>query len=500
MTKPTEEQAAILNAVASSKGDIKVAALAGTGKSTTLRMIAELNPKTRFLYLAYNKSVATEAEEKFPENCKVYTIHGLAMRSFLAKVQNRMGFNRKLNSTWKLRDYIKNFQLKEMEAILDPNEDFYIACYAIKKIVMNFKNSDAKEITPDSVPLADNWAKRYTPAVLEFMYTKANAIWESEIDMDAKTPLDHGTYLKLWEMSEPRLTGYDCILYDEAQDANPVMLSIVGGQSHLRKIYVGDSWQSIYGFNNAVNAMDMMETEHELFLTQSWRFGDSIASEANKLLRIMSPTMKPIRGTPSIPSTVGFIDTTKPYTIITRTNGFLAMKALELINAGIGVYIEGGVKELCADLNALYLLSIGERSNEMSKYRPFGNYAGVMEESKVDVTIRRDLAFVKKFGDDTPEILELLKDTVLSRSHKAHVVLTTAHKSKGLQWNQVSLAEDFKFKILENPVEGKFTEDQELNLLYVAVTRAILTLHLNTFYEAFVTSLTEVVESYRASE
>lgn len=500
MTKPTEEQQAILDAVSSSKGDIKVAALAGTGKSTTLRMIAERNPRTRFLYLAYNKSVATEAEEKFPDNCKVYTIHGLAMRSFLAKTTNRMGFNRKLNSTWKLRDYIKNHGWKEMEGILDPEEDFYIACFAIKKIVMNFKNSDAKEITPESVPLPDHWGKRYPAAVLDFMYDRANKLWEAEIDMDSKTPLDHGTYLKLWELSEPRLNGYDCILYDEAQDANPVMLSVVEGQTHLRKIYVGDSWQSIYGFNNAVNAMDMMATEYELFLTQSWRFGDAVAAEANKLLRIMSPTMKPIRGTSSIPSVVGPIDPTKPYTMITRTNGFLAMKALELINQGISVYVEGGVKELCADLNALYLLSIGERSSEMSKYRPYGNIAGVMEESKVDVTIRRDLAFVKKFGDDTPEILEILKETVLTRSGKAHVILTTAHKSKGLQWNQVVLAEDFKFKILENPENGKFTEDQELNLLYVAVTRAILTLHLNTFYEAFVVQLTEVVESYRSSQ
>jgi len=63
---PTQEQEDIIHAVA--KGlTVKVAALAGTGKTSTLMMIAEAYPNLKGLYLAYNKSLQLEAQAKFPK-------------------------------------------------------------------------------------------------------------------------------------------------------------------------------------------------------------------------------------------------------------------------------------------------------------------------------------------------------------------------------------------------------------------------------------------------
>ncbi|MGO9014691.1 MAG: DEAD/DEAH box helicase family protein [Dissulfurispiraceae bacterium] len=52
---------------------IKINAFAGTGKTSTLIEIARAYPGIKFLYLAFNKSIADEAKKKFPRNVDVMT-------------------------------------------------------------------------------------------------------------------------------------------------------------------------------------------------------------------------------------------------------------------------------------------------------------------------------------------------------------------------------------------------------------------------------------------
>jgi hypothetical protein len=65
--KPTVEQLAIIDA--SRTGDmVAISAGAGTGKTSTLRLIAEANPDKSMLYLAFNKAIQQEADGSFPPN------------------------------------------------------------------------------------------------------------------------------------------------------------------------------------------------------------------------------------------------------------------------------------------------------------------------------------------------------------------------------------------------------------------------------------------------
>ncbi|MEQ2209806.1 hypothetical protein XENOCAPTIV_004268, partial [Xenoophorus captivus] len=50
----------------------------GTGKTTTLVKYAALRPDLRFLYVAFNNSVACEARRHFPANVDCRTAHSLA--------------------------------------------------------------------------------------------------------------------------------------------------------------------------------------------------------------------------------------------------------------------------------------------------------------------------------------------------------------------------------------------------------------------------------------
>lgn len=55
-----------------------VNAFAGTGKTYTLVRYALAKPESRMLYLAFNRAIRDEAEQKFPFNVECKTSHQLA--------------------------------------------------------------------------------------------------------------------------------------------------------------------------------------------------------------------------------------------------------------------------------------------------------------------------------------------------------------------------------------------------------------------------------------
>ena len=74
---PTPQQQDVIDNVAAGNR-VAVSALAGTGKTSTLKMIAERHPKDRFLYIAFNRSIAAEARAKMPQNVTSKTADAVA--------------------------------------------------------------------------------------------------------------------------------------------------------------------------------------------------------------------------------------------------------------------------------------------------------------------------------------------------------------------------------------------------------------------------------------
>ena len=71
--------------ILASEGNIKINAVAGSGKTTTVIEYAKTKPAhAKILYLAFNKSVKLEAEQKFAQHklltVRIETAHSLAFR------------------------------------------------------------------------------------------------------------------------------------------------------------------------------------------------------------------------------------------------------------------------------------------------------------------------------------------------------------------------------------------------------------------------------------
>nr|WP_315941024.1 UvrD-helicase domain-containing protein [Campylobacter sp. BCW_4332] len=91
------------------------------------------------------------------------------------------------------------------------------------------------------------------------------------------------------QLTKPKLE-YDFILVDEAQDINACVIDIVLNQKQAKKVFIGDTFRSIYKFRGAVNSLEVlasMPKSHILYLTQSFRCPQSIATIANSYLGIL---------------------------------------------------------------------------------------------------------------------------------------------------------------------------------------------------------------------
>lgn len=451
---PTEEQLALPRA----KGHlIIVSAFAGTGKTSALVLYAQAFPNVRMTYIAFSRAIKDEAEKKFPSNVKCVTGHGLAYGRFGTQ------YSHKLNNP-------RPFQL--MSALtLDAR-----AAGIVLSIVNNFLQSADMDITKDHVDAVVSGVQtQNAPAYL----TIAKRAWTMMCDVDCtKIPMPHDGYLKLFQMSGGTINT-EVILFDEAQDANPIIIAIVAA-SKGKKVFVGDENQSIFAFRGAINAMDDIkaQADEHLFLTASFRFGAGVARLANKILGQYRPMPKPIRGLGKYETSFS-VDVTKKHTRLSRTNAVLFGEAVKALYSGRPFGFVGKVSNYGFEtILDTYHLSVGSnhliKDQTIKSFKTFGDMQSYAEAVD-DKELKAKAKIVSEYTNKIPELVRGVQEKAIEDLTKVDIIMTTAHKSKGLEWDSVYLTDDFTDMLeKQNGDSPKWVEPEheEINLLYVAVTRA----------------------------
>lgn len=474
----TNEQHEIIN----SSGNIKINAVAGSGKTTTIIEYAKARPQnSKILYLAFNKSVKTEAIKKFTDrglnNMSVETAHSLAYKHIV------------YGSNYKLRTFgYKSHEIAEILKLKIQGEKHgeHIAASHINKFITYFCNSDKQkvgeldygEIVSD--PLAQMFVSKYYDYI-ENQTRKFLALMNN-----GEIEITHDFYLKKFQLSQPVL-NYDYILFDEGQDASSAMLDIFLKQK-ATKVIVGDTHQQIYGWRFAVNSLE--KTDFKTYrLTRSFRFGQDIADLAMNVLK-----MKEIISEYSpVPITGKNVSRSlKVSAILGRTNLGLLLRAIEFVNEKKklkSLYFEGNISSYTyADEGAsLYdVLNLYNGKNKLIRDKLIRQMKDMKElqsfiEKTGDTQFSMLVDIVKKYGNDIPRILKLIKAKHVDNDEKdkAEIIFSTVHRCKGMEYDVVEIVNDF---ITEKKLE-KQSEDggnnmlsisklnEEINLLYVAVTR-----------------------------
>ena len=148
---PTSEQKKIIEAAISGQ-DLVIQALAGTGKTTTLKLLAEALPRKKGTYIAFNKSIVEEAGSKFPENVRCRTAHSLAYAAVGFQFKERMNDSKRV-TMYQLAAWLDApkfaFKHDKVNAVLGADQ---IASLVIKSVT-NFCKSVDPEISEKHIEI-----------------------------------------------------------------------------------------------------------------------------------------------------------------------------------------------------------------------------------------------------------------------------------------------------------------------------------------------------------
>lgn len=458
----TDEQAHAV-ARAGVCGSLKVEAFAGTGKTATLLGIARSRPAERMLYLAFNRDIAEEGKRRFPAHVTCSTTHGLAMR------HSGIPYRERLARQFDGNAIMEALQLPAMNASHRRRLGWLL------RLTLNrFCQSKDDAISLVHVPAAaaSGRSRDAAQVLMGVCVKQAQRAWELMQEPSSALPVTHDFYLKLWQLSRPRIEA-DCILFDEAQDASEVLLDVLGRQGHARRVYVGDRYQQIYAWRGALNAMQHVETEDTCRITQSFRFGEPIARLASNVLNTRLHAKVRILGEPSRHSKVVHHAIRNPDVVLCRSNAGLVRELMRLQTPALGrprprVAVAGGGRELEAFLRGALELQRG-RPARHAELGLFSTWEEVMAFAKTDEG--QHLAGMAALADtQVHEALAAVRSVPPVQAGDAALLLSTVHKAKGQEWDRVRLAGDYL--PAGTPCAGTRNEAEEAHLLYVAVTRA----------------------------
>jgi F-box protein, helicase, 18 len=442
---------------------IVVDAFAGCGKTTTAVGFANARPNERILYMCLNSANAKEAQARFGPNVTAATTHSVAWRAIKP---NRD----RITNRWKpilLMDQLNLRTSREGMVVMRILSDF-------------FNSSDVAISNKHAEQVA--YEKDLDEREIINGIAQASLAWKRMLDTKDTMQMPHDAYLKMFALKAPAL-DYSTIIFDEAQDANPVTLQIINGQKNSKILCIGDRHQSIYQFRGSVNAMEKLAVgSTHLHLSQTWRFGPEVANIANLILGELKDEKVKIQG----------MGTDAPWsdqrvTTLSRTNAELFRLAAPI--RGEGVHWVGGVENYRLDqvIDAFHLF-IRERSlikdpmmrNKFASWDEYCAYAEDASDGEAKVLVK----VVEEFGDDVPNLIADIQKNAVISSTDADLTLTTAHRAKGMDWDYVRMSEDFE--VLEEAEDimsqgtGADMPIQDINLLYVAATRAKKAVALNS--------------------
>ncbi len=480
---PSKPQQVILETVQTSTDHIVIDAKAGSGKTTTLKLIVNvLSDAERICLLAFNRTIMAELKEKIParSNLNISTCHSAGMKI--------LGTGKE-----KIRVDDKNQKIKDLMVTMCAQWGW------------DLSQEDYREMRQTVMNLIDLARMGMASTVHEVraLATKHNMdIWEDE-DQKVIQCLEilkkHRSLIDFTDMiwlaaigseSEYRFPKYTTILVDECQDlsmAQQVMIKKMlapGG----RIIAVGDPQQAIYGFagadSDSFQNLKSLPNAQLLPLNECFRCGKEIIKAAQKFC----PDIEAFSGNGEGEVGERSVNDIKDGDFVLCRNTLPLVKlCYKLIGEGKAAFVKG--RDIGANLINLVKKAKGERLEDVEAtcnkelnlhYKKLcrlnpqlspgeieGLSSWITQLEKVKI-IKLIIANNGTVVDKTSLIYKI--SNIFQESKDGGICLSTIHKAKGLEADRVFIVDAYlmpsKFAKLE------WQKEQEKNLQYVAYTRA----------------------------
>jgi superfamily I DNA/RNA helicase len=458
-------------------------------------------PSARCALMSFNAKVRDELKERVRtkniRNTEVNTVHGFAFSAFKSHFGSRKPNSYKLSDL--LDPLLKSFRLT------------YKFSPPICQAVSIAKDTGMELFYPNTAAewrkLIDyhdiSWDEEKLP-LGGFMNLCADLFRLSTQNTDK---IDFGDMIWFPLKHNLSFPQFDFVFIDEAQDTNATRREVA--RRMLRKsntdeipldgrlIAVGDRHQAIYGFTGADNdALDILKREfsaQELPLSTCFRCSKAVIRHAQSIVPHIQARTGAIEGAvnlqmPEYNFHSNLFDQQLPdlshSAILCRKNAPLISLAFQLLEKQIPCRIEGRdigqeLIRLCKKhsepsdskqkLAANLTTHLREQSSKLSPYK----YDLLFDKISAIESILR-LPSVLSITQLYNQIESVFSDYDPTKPSK--LTLSSVHKSKGLEWPTVYLLGRNAWMPSQFATQP-WMEEQEQNLIYVAITRAKETLY-----------------------
>lgn len=502
-----------------------VEARAGTGKTTTLieglkrikGIESRLTPSPQqaavwdcmelskgkvntICFVAFNKAIAVELQGRVPPGCDAMTMHSMGYKA----VQKALG--RFEPNSYVVSDIISELLerdirdlRREKATVLNATESLVSLC----KMNLVDPNRDKLSELASYYDIDLDGNER---EVFDLVPQVLNRCKEpkGKIDFDDMIWLPIVLNLPVFQ--------YDLLLVDEAQDLNRCQQALAK-KSGKRLILCGDPRQAIYGFAGAdAESMPRMARElaidsHpqkfdargclQLPLTVTRRCGKAIVEEAKKIVPDFEafetncegtistaryPTQKQDDRTTELPWEQTYMAQAKDGDmVLCRVNAPLVSNCFLFIKKGIRANIQGrdigkGLINTVKKMKAQTVVDLvgklddwlaNEQTKENAKRNPNDNKLIAMQD-------RYDCLLCFTDGVTTIDgVIAKIESVFTDDKQSPGIKLSSIHKAKGLEANRVFFLMPKGAECPHPMAKTRWQYEQEMNLKYVAITRAI---------------------------
>lgn len=462
--RATEEQRRATDAFAGGD-DLAMVAGAGTGKTSTLMMMGQAT-RRRGLYMAFNKAASDDARGRFGSNVECRTSHSLAFAAVGRSYQGRLnGARIPAARTAKLLGITRELDV----------DGVAISLRHQARLTMNLVRRFCYSTDPEPMAKHMERVNGLDPAATDYvaatMLRYAQRAWDDLRAPAGRLRFEHDHYMKMWALTNPLLQG-EFIMLDEAQDTNPVLEEIFLSQG-AQRVCVGDPAQQIYGWRAARDVITGFRARH-VRLTRSFRFGPAIAEVANQWLKYAGSDMT-LTGAGPAGSRVAPLPMADA--VLCRGNVDVMKEVLGFLDADVPVAITGGGGALRKIAEAARQLKAGKPTSHPELFL-FPDWGAVQEYAENDSSaqdLKSLVSLIDSYGEDT--IIQAVDR--LSSEEQARVTVSTAHKAKGREWDNVRIGPGFGPPSVDEDGMQPPLAPEEARLIYVAVTRARRTLDIS---------------------
>jgi DNA helicase-2/ATP-dependent DNA helicase PcrA len=476
--EPSESQKKVYDFIKFGTGNALINAVAGSGKTTTLLgALKIIDQNKNVLFLAYNKSIVEELVKRIPSsvtNTTIKTLHsfgaGILMKKFKCVINGSKyaDIAKKLSDGW---DDVKAEDLAEYVSTV-------VKICDLGRLNLKRNHIEYEEIADKhDINLVGLECKR--------------AIEVVRIGMADTTQIDFTDMIFLPNvLKNIKITSYDIVFIDEAQDLNACQRELM--LKSLKKdvgrfIAVGDKSQSIYGFGGAdidsFNAIKNQPNTVQLPLSVCYRCASNIVNKAKKYV----PQIECRDGAPKgeVDYSASVEDIKYGDMVICRNTYPLVSLCIFFLARGMKCHVKG--RDIGGTLSNMLL---GTRSKHFSdaytklKKELDKLCKNIMTKKKISKAEAINTSAYKSY-EEKIDVLKILANGELYCSNIAKkiesifsdnkdvegITLSTIHKSKGLESRRVFIIHQ---EMMPSPYckDNEWMMEQEMNLIYVAITRA----------------------------